>query len=67
MFFRTFGFYVSSCILMSISIDRCLTVMRPVHVRWADRRGRVLRAASWIFSAAASAPQVRTTAPTKGK
>ncbi len=58
MFFRTFGFYESSCILMVISTDRYLSIRHSMNAQQANRRGKKLLVASWVFSALASAPQV---------
>ena len=59
MFFRAFGFYLSSCILVTISLDRYFAIMRPLSISDATRRGKVMLALSWAFSVVSSVPQVR--------
>lgn len=59
MFFRAFGFYLSSFILVAISIDRYCAIARPLSLQTAERRGRVMLAIAWILSAVSSLPQVR--------
>lgn len=58
MVFRTFGFYLSSFILVAISVDRYCAIARPLSVQTAERRGRIMLAVAWILSALASLPQV---------
>ncbi len=58
MFFRALGFYLSSFILVVISVDRLCTVVRPMKSQEAERRGKLMLALAWILSAVASAPQV---------
>ena len=61
MFFRTFGFYLSSFILMSISVDRYLSMVYPLNIqpiRMANQRGRIMLILAWVFSGIASVPQV---------
>lgn len=58
MFFRAFGFYLSSFVLVAISLDRYFAVARPLSLRTADRRGNLMLVAAWVLSIAASAPQV---------
>ena len=56
MFFRTFGFYLSSFILMAMSVDRYFAVKYPLLL--SESRAKRMIAAAWILSAIASAPQV---------
>ena len=58
MFFRALGFYLSSFILIVISLDRVFTVFRPMKPQDAERRGKIMLAMAWLMSCAASAPQV---------
>ena len=58
MFFRAFGFYLSSFILIVISLDRVFTVTHPVKPQDAEHRGKVMLILSWIMSTVASLPQV---------
>lgn len=58
MFFRAFGFYLSSFILVVISLDRYFAILYPLSLNDADKRGKIMLALAWIFSAVASIPQV---------
>ena len=58
MFFRAFGFYLSSFILIVISLDRVFTVTHPMKPQDAEHRGKVMLILSWIMSTVASLPQV---------
>ena len=58
MFFRAFGFYLSSFILVTISLDRYFAITRPLSLGDADRRGKIMLTLAWIFSVVASIPQV---------
>ena len=60
MFFRAFGFYLSSFILVAISLDRYFAVAKPLSLQIADRRGNIMLIAAWVFSIVASVPQVST-------
>ncbi|CRK87306.1 CLUMA_CG001108, isoform A [Clunio marinus] len=55
MFFRTFGLYLSSFILVCISVDRFYAVLRPLSMK--EYRGKIMIAIAWILSALCSAPQ----------
>ncbi|KAL3866430.1 hypothetical protein ACJMK2_043727 [Sinanodonta woodiana] len=57
MFFRTFGLYLSSFVLVTISLDRYFAILHPLSLNDADRRGKIMLAFAWIFSAVASIPQ----------
>lgn len=60
MFFRAFGFYLSSFVLVAISLDRCFAVARPLYLHTtSSSRGRAMLIGAWVLSAVASAPQVR--------
>ena len=59
MFFRAFGFYLSSFILVSISLDRYFAIARPLSLTDANHRGSLMLVLAWIFSVIASIPQVR--------
>ena len=59
MFFRAFGFYLASFILIAISFDRYFAVSMPMSFQTADRRGRVMLGVAWVTSVLASCPQVR--------
>nr|QHC34064.1 gonadotropin releasing hormone receptor 1/adipokinetic hormone receptor 1 [Platynereis dumerilii] len=57
MFFRTFGFYLSSFILVAISLDRYYSISTLRSITRARRRSQVMIAIAWILSAVASIPQ----------
>ncbi|XP_064608084.1 adipokinetic hormone/corazonin-related peptide receptor variant I-like [Liolophura sinensis] len=57
MFFRAFGFYLSSFILVVISLDRYFAILYPLSLNDADKRGKIMLALAWIFSGVASIPQ----------
>lgn len=59
-FFRAVGFYVSSFILVSISLDRYFAIMRPLSITDADTRAKMMLFISWLLSIIASIPQVRS-------
>jgi len=58
MFFRAFGIYLSSFILIAISLDRYFAVARPLNLQTANRRGRTMLIVAWVMSVIASLPQV---------
>lgn len=60
MFFRAFGFYLSSFILITISLDRYFAVRHPLGLNEPDNRGKVMLLLAWVFSIIASIPQVLT-------
>ncbi|GFR88790.1 gonadotropin-releasing hormone receptor [Elysia marginata] len=57
MFFRALGFYLSSCIVVSISLDRYLAIVRPFSIAAADTRAKMMLFLSWALSIIASVPQ----------
>nr|ANW09575.1 adipokinetic hormone receptor [Locusta migratoria] len=57
-FFRVFGLFLSSFVLICISVDRYFAVLKPMRLRDAARRGRLLIAAAWALSAVCSCPQM---------
>ncbi|XP_055880540.1 adipokinetic hormone/corazonin-related peptide receptor variant I-like isoform X2 [Biomphalaria glabrata] len=57
MFFRAMGFYLSSCILVSISLDRYFAIMRPLSITDAGTRAKVMLIVSWCLAIVASIPQ----------
>lgn len=63
MLFRVFGFYLSSFILVSISVDRYLAVARPLSITDSEFRGRIMLGTSWVTSLVASIPQVGAPQP----
>ena len=58
MFLRAFGFYLSSFILIGISLDRYFAVAHPLSLIDAGKRGKIMLILAWIISAVASIPQV---------
>lgn len=58
MFWRVFGFYLSSFILITISLDRYFAIAHPLSLINAEKRGRFMLLLAWIFSIIASIPQV---------
>ena len=58
MFFRTFGFYLSSFVLIAISIDRYLAFTQPLSIVDASKRSKIMLMFAWFFSIIASLPQV---------
>ena len=58
MFCRVLGFYLSSFILITISLDRYFAIVHPLSLNNADKRGRFMLLLAWIFSIMASIPQV---------
>ncbi|KAJ8963386.1 hypothetical protein NQ318_018863 [Aromia moschata] len=58
MFFRTFGLYLSSFILVCISIDRFYAVLKPLHLAALDRRERLMLVGAWIGAVLCSLPQM---------
>lgn len=60
MFCRAFGFYLSSFVLVTISLDRYFSIVHPLSIHDADKRGKLFLIFAWLLSAAASLPQVRS-------
>ena len=58
MFCRAFGFYLSSFILVAISLDRYFAIIHPMSLKDADQRGRIMLILAWLFSVVSSIPQV---------
>lgn len=58
MFFRAFGLYLSSFILVTISLDRYFAILHPLSLNDADKRGKIMLTLAWSFSLVASIPQV---------
>ncbi|ESO94595.1 hypothetical protein LOTGIDRAFT_118379 [Lottia gigantea] len=61
MFFRAFGFYLSSFILVTISLDRYFSIVHPLSIHDAEKRGKIMLTIAWILSVVASLPQVSQT------
>lgn len=58
MFFRALGFYLSSFILVTISLDRYFSIVHPMSIHDAERRGKIMISLAWALSVIASLPQV---------
>lgn len=59
MFFRAFGLYLSSFVLVVISLDRYFAILYPLSMNDSDKRGKIMLGFAWLFSVVASVPQVR--------
>ena len=59
-FVQVFGLYLSTYIIVIISIDRCYAILDPMSRNSAPKRVRTLIILAWIFSALFSLPQVST-------
>ncbi|KAL5284698.1 GNRHR family protein [Megaselia abdita] len=55
MFFRIFGLYLSSFVLVCISLDRYFAVLKPFNL--SIRRSRMMLLIAWIFGFLCSIPQ----------
>ena len=53
-----FGFYLSSMVLVCISLDRYYAVLHPLKVNDAQRRGKMMLLVAWMTSLVVSLPQV---------
>jgi hypothetical protein len=58
-FFRAFGLYLSSNILICISLDRFIAILFPLRMVGATRRVKTMIAIAWLAAALSAAPQVR--------
>ncbi|XP_019874462.2 adipokinetic hormone/corazonin-related peptide receptor variant I [Aethina tumida] len=56
-FFRTFGLYLSSFILVCISVDRFYAVLKPLHLAALGQRERMMLIGAWIGAVLCSIPQ----------
>ncbi|NP_001035354.1 adipokinetic hormone receptor [Apis mellifera] len=56
-FFRMFGLYLSSFVLVCISMDRYYAVIKPLQLWDVDKRGKIMLSFAWIGSVVCSLPQ----------
>ncbi|KAI4488670.1 hypothetical protein M0802_011378 [Mischocyttarus mexicanus] len=57
-FFRVFGLYLSSFVLVCISMDRYYAVIKPLQLLHVDRRGKIMLTIAWLGSIFCSIPQM---------
>ncbi|RLU24278.1 hypothetical protein DMN91_004490, partial [Ooceraea biroi] len=57
-FFRIFGLYLSSFVIICISVDRYFAVMQPLQILDVHRRGKIMLILAWIGSVLCSLPQM---------
>ncbi|GAB1865803.1 Adipokinetic hormone receptor [Camponotus japonicus] len=57
-FFRIFGLYLSSFVIVCISIDRYYAVMRPLQILDVYTRGKIMLMLAWVGSVLCSLPQM---------
>ena len=63
MFIRAFAFYLSSMTLVSLSLDRCLAIAKPMASLQQTgkigikRRGQIMITSAWLISALCALPQ----------
>lgn len=59
-FFRAFGLYLSSMVIICISLDRCFAIVFPLRVVGGMKRIRRMLAVAWSLSVLFAVPQVST-------
>ena len=58
-FLRAFGFYLSSMVLIVVSLDRYIAILYPLRANSKfARRGNFMLVVAWVVSALCSLPQV---------
>ncbi|CAH0687963.1 unnamed protein product [Spodoptera exigua] len=55
---RAFGLYLSSNVLVCISVDRFFAVIYPLRLPVARRRSKQMLLCAWAFALACSLPQL---------
>lgn len=58
LYLRAFGPYLSSMVLVCISLDRYFAILHPLKVNDAQRRGKIMLGLAWTISILCSIPQV---------
>lgn len=56
---RAFGLYLSSNVLVCVSMDRYFAILYPLKVNDARHRSKTMLAVAWIFSFVCAFPQVK--------
>jgi len=56
---QVFGLYLSTYIVVIISIDRCIAILDPISKNRGPHRVKIMIGIAWILSAVFSLPQVR--------
>ncbi|KAG8175740.1 hypothetical protein JTE90_004600 [Oedothorax gibbosus] len=57
LYLRAFGPYLSSMVLVCISLDRYFAILHPLKVNDAQRRGKIMLGFAWTISILCSIPQ----------
>ncbi|CAL1289484.1 unnamed protein product [Larinioides sclopetarius] len=57
LYMRAFGPYLSSTVLVCISLDRYFAILYPLKVNDAQRRGKIMLGLAWTTSILCSIPQ----------
>ena len=60
---RMFGLYLSSMVLIAISIDRYYAIVHPLKTNFVSQRNRRLLVGAWLTSICLSLPQVSQKPP----
>ncbi|CAF0817081.1 unnamed protein product [Brachionus calyciflorus] len=58
MFLRTFGHYLSSFVIITITIDRFYVIVKPLELEKVYTLNKILLTLSWLMSFLSSLPQV---------
>ncbi|XP_065095103.1 adipokinetic hormone/corazonin-related peptide receptor variant I-like [Ochlerotatus camptorhynchus] len=57
LFMRAFCLYLSSNVLVCVSLDRCFAVIYPLRVSAARKRGKIMLGGAWFVAFANAIPQ----------
>lgn len=57
-FCKVFGIYLSSYVMICISLDRYYAILKPLKISGIDSRTRIMLASAWLGAAICSAPQL---------
>ncbi|XP_046744200.1 adipokinetic hormone/corazonin-related peptide receptor variant I-like [Diprion similis] len=57
LFLRAFGLYLSSNVLVCVSLDRYFAILHPLKLNDARRRGKIMLIVAWICSLLYAVPQ----------